>query len=110
MTAPNNENSESDPDHGEIESIDSSSSGDHVLPQHFRCASHTLNLVATKDAISGIKAFPGLQSTYNEMIEKCNVLWRLSASPKQNEKLHKHLGQSLKRPIVTRWNSLYDAI
>ncbi|XP_043279561.1 uncharacterized protein [Venturia canescens] len=106
----NDEESEFGGDHGEIQSIEKLNPDDLVLPQHFRCASHTLSLVATKDAIPAIKASPRLKLAYDEMIEKCNTLWRLSASPKQSEKLQKHLGQSLRRPIVTRWNSLYDAV
>ncbi|XP_057331849.1 uncharacterized protein LOC130671788 [Microplitis mediator] len=87
----------------EFESIES-------LPEHIRCASHTLNLVVTTDMIKCIKSYKFLNSGYTEMIQRCELIWKLLASPKQNEKLKDVLGQSLKKPVITRWNSFYDAL
>jgi len=47
---------------------------------------------------------------YNAAIGKCTKLWNISWSPKSAEKIHDICGMQLKRPVPTRWNSLYDAL
>lgn len=42
-----------------------------TLPTHIRCASHTLNLLATTDAMVCIKSSKSLEVSYNKMIERC---------------------------------------
>ncbi|XP_011312715.1 uncharacterized protein [Fopius arisanus] len=46
---------------------------------------------------------------YTDILEKCVKLWNLTRSPKQYEVIVELLGKALKRPVVTRWNSFYDA-
>ncbi|CAG5090554.1 Protein of unknown function [Cotesia congregata] len=58
-----------------------------TLAHHIRCASHILNLVATTDVMKIIAATESLQSNYTTLLD-----------------------QSLKRPVATRWNSLYDSL
>ncbi|CAD6229122.1 GSCOCG00012088001-RA-CDS, partial [Cotesia congregata] len=78
------------------------------LPRHFRCASHSLNLVATTDCLKAINNSKTLKKKYFNVIGKCSSLWKSLRSPKTSESLKSYLGVSLKRPVVTRWNSTYD--
>ncbi|CAD6228538.1 GSCOCG00012062001-RA-CDS, partial [Cotesia congregata] len=81
-----------------------------TLPAHVRCASHTLNLVATTDAMACIKSSKSLVAGYMRMIDRCTSLWKMLSAPKSNENVKVILGKSLKKPVPTRWNSLYDAL
>lgn len=83
---------------------------EHKLPRHFRCASHTLNLIATTDSLKAITENKSLKTKYFNVIKKCTSVWKYLRSPKRNENLKAYLGISLKRPVVTRWNSTYDCI
>lgn len=47
---------------------------------------------------------------YGEAISGCTRLWALTKSPKASEKLLEALGEALKKPVPTRWNSLHDAL
>ncbi|XP_046604998.1 uncharacterized protein LOC124297738 [Neodiprion virginianus] len=79
------------------------------LPKHFRCASHTLNLTATQDALKGIKCSEQLSASHSEVMDRCTELWRITRSPKNYEILKEALEVALLRPVVVRWNSLYDS-
>lgn len=102
-----------------------------LLSKHHRCSSHTLNLLATTDLISILKRdepayirhkmvicmymryFPNLKLntvSYLQIFEKCNNLWKKSSWPKSSEVIVSTLGSSLVLPVITRWNSLYDAV
>ena len=83
---------------------------DPTLPTHYRCASHTLNLIATMDSMKSINANPVLLSQHSKTIKKCEELWKCLASPKKREKMTDFFKCNLKRPVPTRWNSLYDAL
>ena len=80
------------------------------MPGHLRCASHTLNLIATIDICNAIKEVYTLADTHTEALSRCNWLWKALRSPKINERLREYLGGALLRPVVTRWNSLYDSL
>lgn len=80
------------------------------LPQHLRCASHTLNLIATTDTAKAIEHAVELAAVHALAMEKCNSIWKNLRSPKASEALKTYLGVALKRPVVTRWNSLFDAL
>lgn len=81
-----------------------------LLPRHFRCGSHTLNLLATTDFLKILNSLPKLLRLHTETMKKCNVLWKLMGSPLQKEKVVGVLGHVLRRPMAVRWNSLYDAV
>lgn len=81
-----------------------------LLSAHLRCASHTLNLVSTTDLIKGIESHDHLQLLYKDVLQKCKELWQSARSPTRYEKIEKALEKALKRPIVTRWNSLFDCL
>lgn len=80
------------------------------LPQHFRCASHTLNLIATADTNKIIETSRELGARHKNVIAKCTSLWKSLQSPKTNEVMKDYLGISLRRPVITRWNSLFDCL
>lgn len=80
------------------------------LSRHFRCASHTLHLIATTDMINIIQQYPLIKKSHDRTIQKCKELWKSLKSPKKREALTEYLGVNLRRPIITRWNSTYDAL
>jgi len=79
-----------------------------VLPQHLRCASHTLNLLATTDFHNALKNSTASRIHYS-LFGKCTALWNASRRPKTSEIIHDTLDCNLTYPCPTRWNSLYDA-
>ncbi|KAI4463264.1 transposase-related [Holotrichia oblita] len=79
-----------------------------MLPNHLRCSSHTLNLLATTDfrnLIIGTAA----SRLHHQAFAKCTALWNLSRKPKSSEIINNVLGCCLTYPCPTRWNSLYDS-
>lgn len=88
-----------------VETIDG-----EFLPRHLRCASHTLNLIATTDAEKVIQDNLRLRRAHEKAIFRCETLWRAMRAPKKREALKTYLNCSLKRPVITRWNSYYDAL
>ena len=80
------------------------------LPNHIRCAAHTLSLVATTDAKTALKQGSNYNSIHHSSMGKAQALWNKSGRPKSAEVIKDILGCSLRIPCVTRWNSLYDAI
>ena len=83
---------------------------DIVLPPHKRCASHTLNLLASKD-IPKIMQSGGERQVYRSSLAKSSALWnRASRSPLASEELERVSSRKLIVPTETRWNSLYDAL
>lgn len=47
---------------------------------------------------------------HDQVIKKCNILWKLSGRPKSAEVIQNILGHTLSRLGETRWNSLYDSL
>lgn len=80
-----------------------------LLPKHVRCASHTLSLIATTD-VTKIIAATNVSRVHHPALAKCNALWNSAGRPKSAEAIYSVLSLHLKCPVVTRWNSLYDAI
>ncbi|XP_043269475.1 uncharacterized protein [Venturia canescens] len=80
------------------------------LPKQLRCASHTLNLVSAVDVLKIIKSSDYLSAKHFAAMEKCMDLLNALRSPKSREIFHEHVGVALPRPVVTRWNSLYDTL
>lgn len=73
-----------------------------ILPRHLRCASHTLHLIASSDAMKIIRQDSRLKRVHEEAIVECEKLWRKLRSPKNREVLKKYLKCALKRPVVTQ--------
>lgn len=91
-------------------SSDFSDSCDRILPIHCRCASHTLNLIASTDIVKAIAADEGLKRKHKSVMNKCSSLWKLLRSPKKRELIKEELGVAISKPVVTRWNSSYDCL
>ena len=79
----------------------------YELPKHERCLSHTLNLIAMD--IGKVKH--GKKSVHHLAMGRVTGLWnKLHKSQLSAEIIIEHFGRSLPTPVVTRWNSLYDAL
>jgi len=86
------------------------SDNDYSLPPHQRCACHTLNLIATTDAEAAES-----DAAYNKIFRctfaKCQGLWnKYGRSAMAVEAVNDAYGLGLKRPNVTRWNSVFFAV
>ena len=81
-----------------------------ILPEHMRCCSHTLNLIATTDADKAL-ADGAYKKIYRQSMAKATALWNLtSRSTKAADAVCAILGYRFLVPCVTRWNSHYDAV
>jgi len=47
---------------------------ENILPIHFRCFAHTLNLCVTTDKNKAIKGSVELSLIHDQVIKKCNIL------------------------------------
>lgn len=47
-----------------------------VLPEHIRCASHTLNLLATVDADKVMSSIPGFKTAFDAVLDKVSAFWK----------------------------------
>lgn len=81
-----------------------------VLPPHQRCVAHTLNLIASHDALDSLKHSMAFKRQYNSAMGKCSALWTASGRPKAAEVVKNICGKQLLQPCATRWNSMYDSI
>lgn len=92
------------------------------LPPHQRCASHTLNLIATTDAVKAFLTYKHVgtggsakrgnpKSPYRSALATLESFWNKCG---QSEKAHAEFLQLFKkapqRPVETRWNSMFDGI
>ena len=80
----------------------------YVLPGHQRCASHTLNLIASSD----IGPILAEDANYQRaVIQKAVKLWAAqSKSAGKKEIIYKFMHRQLVTPTATRWNSWYDSL
>uniref|UniRef100_A0A3Q2CSW0 BED-type domain-containing protein n=1 Tax=Cyprinodon variegatus TaxID=28743 RepID=A0A3Q2CSW0_CYPVA len=80
------------------------------LPPHYRCASHTLNLVSCSDIEKWILSRPE-KALYRSATAKCTALWnKASRSTVPAETVEDVVAKKLIVPCSTRWNSFYDAL
>ncbi|XP_077081435.1 uncharacterized protein LOC143735224 [Siphateles boraxobius] len=80
------------------------------LPPHYRCASHTLNLVSCSDIEKWILSRPE-KALYRSATAKCTALWnKASRSTVAAETVEDVVAKKLIVPCSTRWNSFYDAL
>ncbi|KAG5277557.1 hypothetical protein AALO_G00118970 [Alosa alosa] len=89
----------------------SSGDGQFSLPPHYRCASHTINLVSTSDVDKHLNSCADTKAVYRSSISKCTALWtKASRSTLASEQVEEVSRRKLKVPTSTRWNSLCEAI
>lgn len=82
----------------------------NTLPVHMRCAAHTFNLVASKDADAALQ-ITVFKTPYRSALATARTLWnQQSRSTVAADIIHAELSRRLVLPNSTRWNSLYDAI
>jgi hypothetical protein len=84
--------------------------GLYNLPEHLRCAAHTLNLVAGPDVKNVLENEPLHKSAIDQ---KANDLWKKQrASTNAMDIITKKMKRRLVRvtPGQTRWNSKFDAL
>ena len=94
----------------------------HRLPQHFRCACHTLNLIAANDSMAALSATSGqtvlmaawsrrFKTAYRRVMGTLTKLWKMqNTSTRMADKVKEELGRYLLVPNQTRWNSTFDAL
>ncbi|KAL4156116.1 hypothetical protein QTP88_000151 [Uroleucon formosanum] len=81
-----------------------------TLPQHQRCAAHTLNLIATTD-IGDAEKNKAYKILSRRVFGKCQALFnKQNQSTQYADQIKNVLGRYLITPNATRWNSFYDAI
>lgn len=93
-----------------IDENDETNEKDFALPKHIRCASHTLNLIATTDFSNAINSNTVLRSRHEKIMQKCNKLWSKAGRPKSAEVIQDVLGHTLSYPCITRWNSFFKSV
>ena len=81
-----------------------------TLPDnHHRCASHTLNLVASEDSLKALNN-ADYKKVSRRTSGKLTALWnKQNRSTIYAEIVKENCGKALKSPNATRWNSYYDA-
>lgn len=80
------------------------------LPRHFRCASHTLNLIVTKDAEEALKV-ASYKRVSRSTFAKLQALWnKQERSSTFADLVKEKLGIYFIVPNVTRWNSTFQAM
>lgn len=74
-----------------------------TLPPHHRCASHTLNLIASKDSEKALANDALFKKKYRVIFAKLFKLWsKQNQSTQVADKIKDICGVYLKTPVVTR--------
>ena len=82
-----------------------------TLPPHFRCAAHTLNLLASSDFDKVLTSHQAYKKVFRKVMGKLHALWNSNGRSALTADLtYETLGRYLPRPVVTRWNSFFDCL
>jgi hypothetical protein len=80
------------------------------LPPHKRCGNHSLNLVASVDALQA-RVDKVYQRSYDRAMGKVQASWNaVSRSPKHNDAVEEIATKSFVQPTSTRWCAEYYAV
>ncbi len=106
---------EEDEEHGvvftDVEKLLGTSEGQFSLPPHFRCASHTLNLISCNDIDKWLSSNSDSKIVYRSATAKCAAIWtKASRSSLASEIVEEICGKKMIVPTSTRWNSFHDAL
>ncbi|KAF9409731.1 hypothetical protein HW555_011021 [Spodoptera exigua] len=83
----------------------------YQLPNHERCATHTLHLIPARDFDKARNKNNSYRKLHDAAMAKCQAVWNLcSRSPKASEIYLEVTGKSSTSPCPTRWNSYYNCI
>uniref|UniRef100_A0A672FLL1 BED-type domain-containing protein n=1 Tax=Salarias fasciatus TaxID=181472 RepID=A0A672FLL1_SALFA len=74
--------------------------GQFSLPPHFRCASHTLNLISTNDVNKWFTANSESKAMYRSATAKCSALWTKASALLWNS-FHDALSRIIALPLHT---------
>lgn len=89
---------------------DETTSAQFHLPPHLKCAAHRLNLVGSVDMEKALDN-PNCKSIYRSLMGKLTAMWnRQNRSTITSDQIRSVLGGLFVIPVVTRWNSMYDAL
>uniref|UniRef100_A0A8C6UZ75 Transposase n=1 Tax=Neogobius melanostomus TaxID=47308 RepID=A0A8C6UZ75_9GOBI len=95
----------------DMEELLGTTEGQFSLPPHFRCASHTLNLISCNDIDKWLSSNSDSKCVYRSATAKCAALWtKASCSTVAAEIVDEICGKKLIVPTSTRWNSFHDAL
>lgn len=86
---------------------------DISLPTQMRCCSHTMNLVATVDVENTVKNAmnANFKKQYRSVFAKLRAFFNIShRSTKSQDIIYDVCQCRFPNPVVTRWNSLFDAV
>lgn len=93
-----------------IDSDSESDKDDVILPQQIKCFSHSLNLLATTDALKATDN-ASYKKNYYSAFSKASALWNaLSRSTYASDEAEEICKSKFKIPNKTRWNAYYDAV
>lgn len=78
------------------------------LPDHMKCIAHTLNLIATTDItkISDRSYLQISKATFEKLFKFWNLISRSTAA---SDTVSDKCNCKFPVPVITRWNSMYDA-
>lgn len=92
----------------DINSILNEDDGNHSLPEHVRCSSHTLSLLMTTDVPNFIRALPTNDKflrLHNTTFAKCHKIWnKASRSTQFSDIIFEICGRKLLLPCETRFD------
>ena len=98
-------------DLSEILSAEDESNDQLSLPPHYRCASHTINLISTSDVEKYLTSNAESKAVYRSSTAKYTALWtKSSRSALASEIVEEVSKRKLLVPASTRWNSFFDAV
>uniref|UniRef100_A0A3Q4HMB2 HAT C-terminal dimerisation domain-containing protein n=1 Tax=Neolamprologus brichardi TaxID=32507 RepID=A0A3Q4HMB2_NEOBR len=98
----NEEGDDEEPTFTDVIEALSTASGDaqFSLPQHYRCASHIINLISTSDVDKHLNSCADTTAAYRSSIAKCSALWtEASRSTSASEQVEEAISRIITLPL-----------